>query len=166
MDDAKRFRLRFGRYRTPRFRYGAKVEDARRGRVRIVGISDAPIPWPIGAGKRGAKSLVLFGALVRAVRRESNQAVARAWGVTGQTVTAWRRALGVGPTTAGTSKLRSAHFHEPWAREAQKKAVAKARDAGRRSQQPGEASPGRSTSLRRCARRIWQSPFQPRLAEK
>jgi len=132
MDDAKRFRLRFGRYRTPRFRYGAKVEDARRGRVRIVGISDAPIPWPIGAGKRGAKSLVLFGALVRAVRRESNQAVARAWGVTGQTVTAWRRALGVGPTTAGTGKLRSAHFHEPWAREAQKKAVAKARDPDRR----------------------------------
>jgi hypothetical protein len=95
MDDANRFRLRFGRYCTPRFRYGAKVEDARRGRVKIVGVSDAPIPWPIGAGKRGAKSLVLFGALVLAVRRESNQAVARAWGVTGQTVTAWRRALGV-----------------------------------------------------------------------
>ena len=132
MDDAKRFRLRFGPYRTPRFRYGTKVEDARRGRVKIVGISDAPIPWPIGAGKGGAKSLVLFGALVRAVRRESNQAVARAWGVRGQTVTAWRRALGVGPTTAGTSKLRSAHFHEPWAREARKKAVAKSRDNDRR----------------------------------
>jgi hypothetical protein len=133
MDDAERFRLRFGPYRTPRFKYGAQVKDARRGTVKIVGLSDAPIPWPIGAGNRGAKSLVLFGALARAVRRESNQAVARAWGVSGQTVTAWRKALGVGPTTDGTSKLRSAHFHEPWAREAQTKAWAKARDPGRRA---------------------------------
>lgn len=133
MHDAERFRLRFGPYRTPRFKYGARVKDARRGLVKIIGLSDAPIPWPIGAGNRGAKSLVLFGALARAVRRESNQAVARAWGVTGQTVTAWRRALGVGPTTAGTSKLRSRHFREPWARDAQRKAWSKARDPGRRS---------------------------------
>lgn len=131
MDDAKRFRLRFGRYRTPRFRYGAKVEDARRGSVKIVGITDAPIPWPIGM-KRGGKSPVLYGALIRAVQRESNQAVAHWWGVSGQTVTAWKKALGVPVTTEGTSKLRSAHFHEPWAREAQKKAWAKARDARRR----------------------------------
>jgi hypothetical protein len=68
MDDAKRFRLRFGRYRTPRFRYGAKVEDARRGRVKIVGITDAPIPWPIGM-KRGGKSPVLYGALTRGPAR-------------------------------------------------------------------------------------------------
>jgi len=133
MHDAERFRLRFGPYRTPRFKYGDQVKDARRGPVTIVGLSDAPIPWPIGAGVRGAKSLVLFGALVRAVRRESNQAVAQAWGVTGQTVTAWRRALGVGPTTDETSKLRSAHFREPWALEAQKKAWAKARDPQRRA---------------------------------
>ena len=105
--DAERFGLRFGQYRTPRFKYGDQVKDARRGPVTIVGLSDAAIPWPIGAGVRGAKSLVLFGALARAVRRESNQAVAQAWGVTGQTVTAWRRALGVGPTTDGTSTLRS-----------------------------------------------------------
>jgi len=133
MHDAERFRLRFGSYRTPHFKYGVRVKDARRGFVNTVGLSDAPIPWPIGAGVRGAKSLVLFGALVRAVRRESNQAVARAWGVTGQTVTAWRRALVVGPTTAGTSKLRLAHFREPWALEAQKKAWAKARDPQRRA---------------------------------
>ena len=132
MLDAERFRLRFGPYRTPRFKYGAKVKDARRGEVKIVGLSDAPIPWPIAA-KRGGKSPVLFGALVRAVRRESNQAVAKAWGVSGQTVTAWRKALGIGPNTDGTSKLRSAHFHEPWARKAQKKAWAKARDPQRRA---------------------------------
>lgn len=131
MDDAKRFRLRFGRYRTPRFRYGARVKDARGGFVNIVGLSDAPIPWPIAA-KHGGKSPVLYGALIRAVQRESNQAVAHWWGVSGQTETAWKKALGVPVTTEGTRKLRSAHFHEPWAREAQKKAWTKARDAGRR----------------------------------
>jgi hypothetical protein len=50
----------------------------------------------------------------------------------GRTVTVWKKELGVLVTIEGTSKLRSAHFHEPWAREAQKKAWAKARDAGRR----------------------------------
>ena len=132
MLDAERFSLRFGPYRAPRFRYGTRVNDARRGEVKIVGFSDAAIPWPIGL-KGSAKSLVLFGALARAVRRESNQAVARAWGVSAQTVTAWRNALGVGPTTPGTSKLRSTYFLEPWARKAQTKAIAKSRDPERRA---------------------------------
>lgn len=132
MHDAERFRLRYGPYRTPRFKYGAYVKDARRGQVKIVGLSNALIPWPMAA-KRGGKSPVLYGALLRAVQRESNQAVAHWWGVSGQTVTAWRKALGVRPTTDGTSKLRSAHFLEPWARKAQQKAWAKARDPGRRA---------------------------------
>src|SRR5262249_52410889 len=37
-----------GTYRTPRFEYGDVVTCARRGDVRIVGLSEAPIPWPIG----------------------------------------------------------------------------------------------------------------------
>jgi hypothetical protein len=41
MDDAKRFRLRFGRFRTPRFRCGAKVEDARRRHLKFVGLESA-----------------------------------------------------------------------------------------------------------------------------
>src|SRR5690242_11040460 len=94
-----RFKLR-DIYRTPPFRYGAIARCAVRGRVQIVGLSDAPIPWPVG--KRGrTKALVLNGALARAVRNESNQAVARAWGVTGQTVTKWRKALGVSHANAG-----------------------------------------------------------------
>jgi tetratricopeptide (TPR) repeat protein len=36
--------------------------------------------------------LALYGDLARAVRRESNQAIDRHWGVTGQTVIKWRKA--------------------------------------------------------------------------
>jgi hypothetical protein len=36
-----------GRYKTPKFKMGDEVACARRGDVRIVGVSDAPIPWPI-----------------------------------------------------------------------------------------------------------------------
>jgi len=37
-----------GEYETLRFDCGDVVECARRGEVRIVGLSSAPIPWPIG----------------------------------------------------------------------------------------------------------------------
>ena len=37
-----------GTYATPAFSYGDVVRCARRGEVRIVGLSFAPIPWPIG----------------------------------------------------------------------------------------------------------------------
>src|SRR5262249_37412765 len=98
-----------GRYRTPRFAYGAVVRCARRGDVRIVGLSEAPIPWPIGQTlpKGRARSLVLYGALAEAVKRESSEAVAYWWGVTAQTVTIWRKALDVGRMTEGTTALMS-----------------------------------------------------------
>jgi hypothetical protein len=81
------YKLR-GKYRTPRFRYGAKIRCLARGEAIIDGVSDAPIARPIG--RRGShKALVLCGALARAVRDESNKVVARAWGVTAQTVTKW-----------------------------------------------------------------------------
>jgi hypothetical protein len=50
---------------------------------------------------------VLYNGLARAVRLEASLAVAYWWGVTAQTVTVWRKALGVGPTTFGTSVLRA-----------------------------------------------------------
>lgn len=85
------FRL-LGNYRTPRFHFGQVVIDDVRGEVEIVGLSDAPISWPVG--KRGsAKALVVYGGLSQAIRTESNQAVAHAWGVTPQTITKWRKAL-------------------------------------------------------------------------
>ena len=98
-----------GKYTTPQVRVGSVVHCARRGDVRIVGLSSAPIPWPIGqtTPKGRARPLVLFGDLVEAIRREPAQAVAYHWGVTAQTVTAWRKALDVGQYTEGTSKLKS-----------------------------------------------------------
>ena len=76
------------------------------GDVRIVGLIDAPIPWPIGQNGR-ARSLVVFGALAKAVRREAAVAVACWWGRTPQTVTKCRKALEVEPLTDGTHQLRS-----------------------------------------------------------
>ena len=44
MKDADRFKLYFGPYKTPRFKYGRKVWCERRGWMKIVGLSDAKIP--------------------------------------------------------------------------------------------------------------------------
>jgi hypothetical protein len=102
-----------------------------RGEVKIVGLTDAEIPWPIGQ-KGSSRSLVIYGSLAQAVRNESNQAVAHWWGITGQTVTKWRRALGVEPITKGTSRLLSDCAREEPIVQARKKAHAKARDPERR----------------------------------
>jgi hypothetical protein len=78
MDDAERFRL-LGKYQTPRFRYGRKVLCEVRGELTITGLSDAPIPWPLGKSGRGRHSLVVYKGLAKAIRRESNQAIC-CWG--------------------------------------------------------------------------------------
>jgi len=102
----ERHTLLFGPYQTPRFRYGSRVMCELRGQVELVGLREGPIPWPVGR-RDGRRALVLYGALARAVRQEASLAVAYWWGVTAQTVTVWRKALGVGPTTSGTSVLRA-----------------------------------------------------------
>jgi hypothetical protein len=131
MKDRDRFRL-LGSYRTPRIRYGRTVRCAVRGEVEVVGLHEAPVPWPIG--KRGrAKSLVVFKDLARAVRRESEAAVAHHWGVDKQTVGKWRKALGVGRVTEGTSRLLSTHAQEPAVVAGLKRAQAKSGDPARRA---------------------------------
>jgi hypothetical protein len=132
MVSSLRFQLHFGPYSTPRFKYGTKVQDAMRGTVRVIGLSDAPIPWPVIARGSG-NTLPLYGDLARAVRLESNQAVAHHWGVTGQTVTKWRKALSVAPTNKGTSHLRRLYARQEFFRAAQRKAWTKARDPERRA---------------------------------
>jgi hypothetical protein len=82
MRDAERFKLRFAKYRTPRFRYGAIVDCEVRGPMRIVGLSSGRIPWPIGYPpdtSGGRASLVVYNGL-KAVRLESSQAVQHWWG--------------------------------------------------------------------------------------
>jgi hypothetical protein len=49
-----RYKLRFGPYRTPRFKIGEEVLCARRGRVKIVGISDALVVEGLAARKNAA----------------------------------------------------------------------------------------------------------------
>jgi hypothetical protein len=84
-------------------------------------------------GKRGrAKSLVVYRALAKAVRRESNQAVCHWWGVTPQTVTKWRRTMGVERATEGTSRLHHDYALGPGVTAGRAKAQVKAADPQRR----------------------------------
>jgi hypothetical protein len=95
----------------------------------------------------------VFKDLAKAIRRESNQAVCHWLGITPQTVTKWRKALGVEDSNAGTSRLRSQYTCEPWATAALAKAHSKWRDpeqcakiAAAKAWQPSTASrrPGRA----------------------
>jgi hypothetical protein len=133
MTDRDRFRL-LGTYQTPRVRIGRVLAcEARDCDVIVVGYSGGRIPWPVGRRPgTSARSLVVFGGLADAIRRESNQAVCHWWGVTPQTVTKWRKPLGIGLTNAGTYRLRSEYGNEPWAKRARKKAHAKNADPARR----------------------------------
>jgi transposase-like protein len=72
--------------------------------VVVGGMHDSPIPWPYRY-QQGPHSLILCGDLVRAVQAESEKAVAHHWGVSPSTVYLWRKALGVGKWTEGTTRL-------------------------------------------------------------
>lgn len=52
MNDSDRFKLYFGPYKTPRFRYGQRVWCHFRSWVKIVGLTDRKIQWPIGRPTR------------------------------------------------------------------------------------------------------------------
>src|SRR5207244_1830691 len=104
------------------------------GDVILCGLTAARIPWPVGKRKQKgsrARSIVLYGGLAEAVRRESAQAVAYWWGITAQTVTRWRKALGVGPVTEGTHRLRHDYWEEPWALAGRQKSLENTGDPAR-----------------------------------
>jgi hypothetical protein len=130
MRDADRFRL-LGKYRTPRVRVGRFVRCLIRGEIEVVGFTDAPIPWPLGRTSR-RPAIIVYAGLARAIRRESAQAVGYWWGVGMDRVWKWRKALGVGATTEGTSRLRSAYCAEPWFEAARAKSAAKSGGPARR----------------------------------
>jgi hypothetical protein len=98
-----------GTYQAPLFRIGDPAFCEVHGEVIITGPSAAPIPWPIGKRPGGkGRFLVVCGGLAEAVRRESAAAVRHFWGVSPVTLWKWRKALGVGQYTEGTTRLKSA----------------------------------------------------------
>ena len=107
-----RHELRFGPYKPPRYRLGQPAQCAIRGDVTIVGTTAGRIPWPVGKTLR-AKSLVIYGALEKALRKESSVAICHWWGVTAQTVTKWRKSLGVEPYNKGSRQLISLIATQP-----------------------------------------------------
>jgi hypothetical protein len=144
MTDADRFKL-IGTYKSPRVRVGADLTcEARDCDVIVTGYTDARIPWPVGRQRgRGKSGIIVFGALIDAIRKESGQAVGYWWGVSSFTTAKWRKAFAVPQSNDGTHRLRVKYNAEPWAVQARKKAHAKARDLERR-QKIGDAKRGKS----------------------
>ena len=124
MLDRDRLKL-LGTYRTPPVRVGTVLScECRHCDVIIVGYTDAKIAWPVGRRKGGGgrDSLVVFGDLIKAIRQESNQAVAFWFGVIPRSVSRCRKALGVPTTNAGTLRLRQEHSKDEWFKAMQAKA--------------------------------------------
>jgi hypothetical protein len=132
MKTKDRVQLRFGPYRTPRFRYGDVVFCERCGEVTVRGLSAARISWPTCRRGRG-RAIILCGDLVEAVHRESSIAVQYWWSVGGQTVWRWRKALGVEARTEGTRAIMRDYANEPRMEAIRARAWAKARDQERRA---------------------------------
>lgn len=103
--DEIRFELLHGPYVPPAARRGDLLRcEYRGGDVRVGGMTDAPIQWP-RALKTGKASPIVCGDLARAIRCESELAVAYHWGVGVVTVWKWRKALGVPQVNEGTARL-------------------------------------------------------------
>jgi hypothetical protein len=84
--------LQHGPYPTPLIVTGCRLVCGVRGVVRIVGLTTAPIPWPVGE-RDGERDLVVYRGLARALRSESAGAIATAWGVAVATVERWQKAI-------------------------------------------------------------------------
>lgn len=105
MDDAERLKLLHGPYVPPKCRRGDALHCEYRDReVKVGGMTDAPIQWP-RALKTGKASPIVCGDLVRAIRAESEIAVAHHWGVCVVTVWSWKKVLGVPRITEGGARL-------------------------------------------------------------
>ena len=94
-----------GHYRTPRCKPGQVFPCVVHGDCEVTGITDAPIPWPFARARGNVRQLLVSGDLERAIRTESQKAVAYYWGVSIWQVTDWRRALRVERMNPGTARL-------------------------------------------------------------
>src|ERR1700722_17200632 len=94
-----------GSYRTPRCKPGQVFPCVINGDREVTGITDAPIPWPYNVPRAAVRQLLVSGDLERAIRTESNQAVAYYFGVSRWQVDDWRRRLQVPRMNPGTAQL-------------------------------------------------------------
>ena len=146
-----------GPYTPPRTRRGAFLTCEMRGKVKVGGYSDGPIPWPV---KWKTRSIILCGALSEAVRRESATAVAHHWGISVATVKKWRGTLGVEAYNQGTHALMRRTAREHATPRRMREMTALAREAGR---QPKPAAFRRLMAARIRRRIATQGPINPRL---
>ena len=156
-----------GSYQTPPFRYGDVAVCEVRGGVVITGLTDARIPWPVGKVPGGrARTLVVFADLAAALRVESASAICAWWGVTPQTVSKYRKALGVGPMTPGTARLKSQSAKESPRPCGRPRPRPPTPSAAARLPSRGGASRDLNTSLRPCDEAGWASHNRPRRGGK
>lgn len=109
MQNEERFKLLHGPYKPPPVGIGDWLECEAHGQLRVRKWSKGIIPWPMGCrgkGRAGSRpTYILCGDLVRAVRRESAEAIKHWWGVSNPTVTKWRKCLETPKYNEGTRRL-------------------------------------------------------------
>ena len=100
--------------------------------MKIIGISDAPIPRPLALNWR-VRSVVVHRDLVRAIQRESVKAVAHWWRISVEKVRLIRRALDVPDFNEATIRLHRRNGQTPaFIRKVLRKAWANAGSPERR----------------------------------
>jgi hypothetical protein len=147
-------------YRSPTVQLGDYLDCARFGRRRVTGFTQARIPWP-----RSGHSLILCGDLIEAVRRESELAIAHAWGVSVVIVWRWRKALGIGRITPGTRRLYEEYYPHKITEAAREKMhstwlLPELREAAGLRQRGKPAHPATLAGLRAAARRPKSEPHR------
>jgi hypothetical protein len=97
-----RVRLIDGPYYPPRTGRGRFLVCELRGKVKVGGYSDSPVPWPRIWRRR---SLVICGDLLRALKTESVYAVSYHWGLSRAIVSYYRQRLGIARLNPGSHRL-------------------------------------------------------------
>jgi hypothetical protein len=92
-----------GPYGPPRVPKSGILRCVIRGRLKVDSYSDGPIPWPQAAGV--GHPFIVCGDLVKPLKTESLAAVRYHWGVSHDTVSSWRKRLGIERFTPGTWRL-------------------------------------------------------------
>jgi hypothetical protein len=170
MEDSERYKLLYGPYVPPKCRIGDKLACEFRGReVKVRLMTDAPIQWPAHRGGL-LPAVIVCGDLIRAVRVESEIAVAHHWGVSPATVKHWRRALGVPRTTRGTLRLAIDYTDEKLTPEvramagaAMAKPTTRAKLSAARKGKPPH--PNMTAAQREWARRPKSAEFKRKVSE-